>query len=155
VPIQRASMKYWEEKQNKMRSTIAAIFIFLVQGMYAQPVLSWMELSATRVHTTPDMRYQPDFFQGLNERNNTEVTVTGYIIPMDVEQNTYVLSMTPFSNCFFCGQAGVETVIDLHFADSNVKFKVDDYVVLSGFFRLNKNPGQGFIYSMRNVKVKK
>ncbi|MCC5917264.1 MAG: hypothetical protein JJU02_08040 [Cryomorphaceae bacterium] len=134
-----------------------ACFWCVPGSIQAQNILSWMELSATKVTTDFEtmQAYDPEFFQGLYERNNTEVMLSGYIIPMDVEQNTYVLSMTPFSNCFFCGQAGIETVVELHFSEKNIKFSVDDYVVLTGVFRLHKNPGTGFIYSLRNAKVKK
>ena len=125
--------------------------------VHAQDILSWMELTSTKVSTDIDnpQDFKPNFYQGLYEREHTQVMLTGYIIPIDVEQNTYALSMNPFSNCFFCGQAGVETVVELHFDGKSPSFKVDDYVVLMGTFRLHRNPGMGFIYSLHNAKLKK
>ena len=136
---------------------VFACLMMATHALPAQNILSWMELTSTKVATNFEQPqvYEPEFFQGLYDRNNTEVLLSGYIIPMDLEQNTYVLSMTPFSNCFFCGQAGIETVVELHFTKKNMKFNVDDYVLLKGVFRLHKNPGTGFIYSLRNAEVKK
>jgi hypothetical protein len=142
---------------NVLRMYIFAGIMLLSPVLWAQNILSWMELTSTKVVANFEQPqvYEPEFFQGLYERNNTEVLLSGYIIPMDLEQNTYVLSMTPFSNCFFCGQAGIETVVELRFVKKNIKFNVDDYVLLKGVFHLNKNPGTGFIYSLRNAEVKK
>ncbi len=140
-----------------IRLLISSWLLTFTATVNAQDILSWMELTSTKVSTDFDnpQDYQPNFYQGLYEREHTQVMLTGYIIPIDVEQNTYALSMNPFSNCFFCGQAGVETVVELHFAKKNQNFKVDDYVVLLGTFRLHRNPGMGFIYSLHDAKLKK
>lgn len=136
---------------------ILGLMLCVFQQSHGQDILSWMELTSTKVSTDFDnpQDFKPDFYQGLFEREHQNVMLTGYIIPIDVEQNTYALSMNPFSNCFFCGQAGVETVVELHFLGKNQSFKVDDYVVLTGTFRLHRNPGMGFIYSLHDAKLKK
>lgn len=141
----------------KLAFRIILPLMFFGSSLAAQDILTWMELSSTKVVTDFDnpQNFQPDFYQGLYEREHSEVMITGYIIPIDVEQNTYALSMNPFSNCFFCGQAGVETVVELFFDSKRQTFKVDDYVVLTGTFRMHRNPGMGFIYSLHNAKVKK
>jgi hypothetical protein len=136
---------------------IGVLMLGTMMPIHAQDILSWMELTSTKVSTDFDnpQNFKPDFYQGLYEREHNQVMLTGYIIPIDVAQNTYALSMNPFSNCFFCGQAGVETVVELHFAEKRQSFKVDDYVVLTGTFRLNRNPGMGFIYALHDAKLKK
>jgi hypothetical protein len=48
----------------------------------------------------------PTFGAPLKKLENKEVIIKGYVIPVDVATNMYVLSAFPYSQCFFCGGAG-------------------------------------------------
>ena len=60
--------------------------------------------------------YFPIFDETHKKLDSKEVEITGYIIPLDVEANMYFLSAYPFSACFFCGNAGPESVMAVNFA---------------------------------------
>ena len=65
----------------------------------------------------------PTFGPSVQKLKNQPVSITGYILPVDLDANLYVLSAFPFSACFFCGGAGPETVMTLNFKKSARKFK--------------------------------
>src|SRR5438105_1910185 len=44
----------------------------------------------------------PTFGQGIQKLNGKPVELTGYVLPVDLESNIYVLSAFPYSACFFC-----------------------------------------------------
>ncbi len=83
------------------------------------------------------------FSTGLTALDGQQVQLTGYLFPLD--EGLYVLSAKPFANCFFCGQAGPETVVELNPAHSLQSFEMDDFIAVKGTFRLN-NADQNRLY---------
>lgn len=120
-----------------------------------QKILTWFVLGQTLSGEDPSRPgvYVPVFSPELEKLNGQEVILTGYVIPLDVENNTYALSKTPFSNCFFCGKAGIETVVGLKFKNRQSKFLVDQFIVVKGVLRLNKHPKGDFIYYLENAEL--
>ncbi len=57
----------------------------------------------------------PRFSAEFRDLEGTEIELRGYVMPTDVEMNaeSIILSRYPFSSCFFCGQAGPETVCEV------------------------------------------
>jgi len=125
------------------------LFILLVssfvQSATAQKVdLTWEQLS----EVTFEQKYQdavgsyvniPTFSPKLNTLDGKEVEISGYVIPVDIEQGLYVLSANPFANCFFCGNAGPESVVELEFKKKQKRFNTDDFLRFRGKLKLNKN----------------
>lgn len=83
--------------------------------------------------------FYPIFNKRLLALQAKQVYITGYMIPIDVEANFYVLSAFPFANCFFCGAAGPESVITIKFKGNTGKYHTDDRVTISGKLRLNED----------------
>ena len=81
-----------------------------------------------------------------------EVTISGYLIPIDVEANTYALSKNPFTSCFFCGNAGPETVIELKFDKSPGRFATDTYVMIKGVLKLNRH-GNALFFTLTHASL--
>ena len=48
----------------------------------------------------------PTFGPSVKRLENKDVSIKGYVIPVDASTNMYVLSAFPYSQCFFCGGAG-------------------------------------------------
>jgi len=69
--------------------------------------------------------------------------ITGYIIPADPEQDIYILSFFPYASCFFCGNAGPETIVQLVFEQKDKSrkrnYQIDDIRTFRGKLRLNKD----------------
>ncbi|WP_338875844.1 DUF3299 domain-containing protein [Spirosoma sp. SC4-14] len=79
----------------------------------------------------------PTFGQGVQKLNGKTVELTGYVLPVDLESNLYVLSAFPYSACFFCGGAGPESVVSLKFKKAGKKFKTDERRTFRGTLKLN------------------
>ena len=69
-------------------------------------------------------------------------------IPVDVDEDFYVLSRYPFANCFFCGGAGPESVIDLRFPGKSERaYQTDERLTFRGKLRLNADD----VYQMNYI----
>ena len=79
----------------------------------------------------------PSFPDELKELDGKEVKLSGYILPMDVEGEYYVLSAFPYVSCFFCGGAGLESVMELDLKEKKAAFKVDEYKSFVGTLNLS------------------
>jgi hypothetical protein len=90
----------------------------------------------------------PTFGAPLKRLENKEVMIKGYVIPVDVATNMYVLSAFPYSQCFFCGGAGPESVMSLKPKKSEVrKYKTDEMHTFTGKLKLNADD----IYEMNYI----
>ena len=79
----------------------------------------------------------PSFSETVKAMEGKEVKIKGYVLPMDVSGEQYVLSAFPFASCFFCGGAGQESVIELRLEDFDRKFETDEYLEFQGILKLN------------------
>jgi len=112
----------------------------------AQQVIGWNDLKDVR-YTDPanpelagDPLHQvPHFGPEVKALAGKEVEIRGYMLPLTVDNKLYILSQYPFTECFFCGGAGKETVIELKLKKES-KFDIDESIVMQGTFRLNDNP---------------
>ena len=92
--------------------------------------------------------WKPTFGESVENLEGKEVYITGYIIPVDYDENFYVLSRYPYANCFFCGGAGPESVVDLRFKKEDGKtYKTDERATFKGTLRLNADD----IYEMNYI----
>ena len=87
-------------------------------SLYAQENVSWEELadvewSEQYDSTTAVSLLIADFGPEALKHQNKEVYISGYVIPLDALGIQFALSRTNYASCFFCGQAGPETVMDL------------------------------------------
>jgi hypothetical protein len=92
--------------------------------------------------------WKPTFGDGVRALETKELYITGYVIPVDIDEDFYVLSRYPYANCFFCGGAGPESVVDLRFADADHRaYATDERLTFAGSFRLNADD----IYQMNYI----
>ncbi len=91
--------------------------------------------------------WKPDFGPTVKALEGREVYITGYVIPVDYDEDFYVLSRYPFANCFFCGGAGPESVVDLRFKGKTRRYETDERLTFKGRFALNAND----VYQMNYI----
>ena len=96
---------------------------------------------------------EPLFGTKVTSLKGKEVELTGYMIPVDVDANYYVLSANPFASCFFCGQAGPESVVSVKFKKVNKRFNTDDRVTINGIFTLNTDDINELNYIIEKAEV--
>jgi len=94
--------------------------------------------------------WKPIFGPLVKDLEGGKFYITGYVIPVDIDEDFYVLSRYPFANCFFCGGAGPETVIDLQFeGHSPREYATDERLSFAGELKLNADD----VYQMNYILV--
>lgn len=69
--------------------------------------------------------------------DNTQITIRGYHIPV-MEDELIILSKFPNANCFFCGGAGLETILEVRMVEKPSKrFEMDEKLTFSGRLIVN------------------
>jgi len=129
-------------------------FIFLPSfSLQKEPVeLTWkaltdVEFNDVFIEELDTYYWKPTFGETIRAMEGKEVFITGYMLPVDIDEDYYVLSRYAFANCFFCGGAGPESIIDLRFKKSNRKYKTDERLTFKGVLKLNATD----IYSMNYI----
>ncbi len=126
---------------NYLMMTVLAMI--LTQGpAFAQTAITWETLSdvvfTDKFSKEVDGYYLfPTFGKSLVALQGKEVYITGYMIPLDPASGIHILSANTYSNCFFCGAAGPESIIELHLKPGHRVFKMDERVVIKGKLKLN------------------
>lgn len=111
---------------------------FRGQSLSAQVALSWDDLYDVTFETMPGDNWAcPRFGPALRALDGREVYLTGYVLPTDVDDNRYYLSANAFASCFFCGQAGPESVIELELERATRNYRTDEWLRFRGVLRLN------------------
>jgi uncharacterized membrane protein YcgQ (UPF0703/DUF1980 family) len=104
--------------QNLKIAIIVVIVLFIGFRGSSQENISWDLLADVVWHeeedtTTGYKNTVGEFGNYLKQFNGKEVYISGYVIPLDAMGMSYALSRSSYASCFFCGQAGPETVMEL------------------------------------------
>ena len=124
----------------------AVICFFLVTSSSAiGQVEGWSAFAKTKFETkynqaAAEYFMMPIFPADLKALIGKEVSLEGYYMPIDVDGNAYIiLSKFPFSQCFFCGGAGPETIAEVTFkVKPSFKFEADQFIRVKGKVKLNE-----------------
>lgn len=87
----------------------------------------------------------------LKALQGKKIKASGFIVPID--SKTYALSKNVFAQCFFCGNAGPETIMGIKFKGNTPKLKTDTYVTMEGTFRYNADDIDDWIYHIENSVI--
>ncbi|RED99798.1 hypothetical protein C7460_10780 [Marinoscillum furvescens DSM 4134] len=96
----------------------------------------------------------PVFSEELKSFDGKEVTLQGYVIPLQssLEQRYFVLSRFPYNNCFFCGNAGPETVAEIY--TDKVYSDQDQHVEVTGILKLNADDPLHLFFLIEEATVR-
>ena len=94
----------------------------------------------------------PVFGKEIKALEGKEVTIKGYIIPVEgyKSHKEFIFSAFPYNMCFFCGGAGPETVMEV-FATESVKYTTDP-IYLKGKLELNASDINRLMYALNNAE---
>ena len=81
--------------------------------------------------------YYPHFGSSVKALEGKEVYLKGYMLAIDPKEGYYLLSRNPMAACFFCGNGGPETVVELKLKPGHRRFKMDQVVTITGRLKLN------------------
>lgn len=107
-------------------------------------VLSWADLAKVdfKMQYNEEMESEvpyPIFSETIKALAGKPVMIEGYVIPVEEtgDNSIIILSAFPYTQCFFCGAAGPESVMDILAKGKLSKLKMDDEVTFKGKLKLN------------------
>ncbi len=121
------------------------LLLFSTASLAQSPPEGWSLFAKTKFEAkyndkSAEYFLYPVFSPELKEMVGKEVSLEGYYMPIDIEGNAYIiLSKYPYSQCFFCGAAGPETICEIKFKDKHGKFEMDQFLRIKGKLKLNEN----------------
>ena len=133
---------------------VLILFAWLLQNPFqGWDTLSRLELISGFDDFLGEETEVPVFSQELKAFEGEVVTIEGYVIPLQTGQegDFFVLSRFPYNNCFFCGNAGPETVAEVY-----TKGKVameDSRVRVTGRLELNADDPLHLFFILSDARV--
>lgn len=122
---------------------ILAFAVFsLNSAIKAQTVITWELLKDVEFVEVWSEEFNavymvPKFGSKVKSLDGKKIQIRGYVIPVDVLADYYVLSANPYSSCFFCGQAGPESVMEIQLSKQYDGLRMDKIITVQGKLRLN------------------
>jgi len=94
----------------------------------------------------------PVFSKYLKNWNGKKIKIKGYLIPLSEMggRHEYMLSSLPFNQCYFCGGAGPETVVEVQ-TNEKIKF-VTRQISIEGVLVLNDTDPDHHMYILKDAK---
>lgn len=139
-----------------MRIFLLIVLLAIGKIAHGQTVLNWSDLSTgiSWENNSPEPYFpvfqKANFSPDIRALEGEQVIITGYLLILDGKQSIYLLSKNPMASCFFCGNGGPETIVDLWFA-TKPSFVMDDLVSVEGTLRLNENNPNASYYRIENA----
>jgi hypothetical protein len=133
--------------------TIFALLFFFADSAFGQnPFDFWRNLRdvSYEEHNDPSLGKikLPVFGEKVTAFENKTVTIKGYIMPLELGSDYIVISAYPFENCYFCGAAGPETVMEV-FPVENIPFA--NMITVKGILKLNRKDIHRLYYRLENA----
>ena len=142
-------------------SKIILLFLFfsicLIENNFAQTKNVWNTLALMkyeRQYAESDgigaQAGQGRFLPLIEKMNGDEIEVKGYIIPLSGQkaQSHFMFSAYPYASCFFCGNAGPETVMEVFMKnDKKVEYS-DKAITIKGKFKFLPNKLDDIMYQL-------
>lgn len=95
----------------------------------------------------------PIFHDDIKILEGKPVQMSGYLIPFGEQTGKlHFLSAYPNSQCFFCGGAGPESVMDVMTVKAHHDFKMDDIITFRGTLHLNDSDLNYMNYILKDAE---
>lgn len=141
-----------------MRFFVLIALFWIGTDARGQAVLDWSDLAEGISWALPSPEaifpgfQTANFSSKMKELKGKQVIITGYFLVLDGEQSVYLLSKNPMASCFFCGNGGPETVVDLRFSQKP-SFMMDELLSVTGTLHLNENNPNECYYRIENANA--
>lgn len=158
-----AKTKAKKMKTSKSKAFFTLPTLFLVFGfallfpqlLRAQVDPLWKKLGKISYETKMDEDLGaeimfPIFDENVKGLDGKEVTIKGYVVPLEIGEDYFAISAYPFNACFFCGAAGPETVMEVYLAEDITI--TEETITLKGRFELNGDDIHHLMYILRDAR---
>ena len=143
-----------------MKKKIFLLFLcgFFSLHFYSQNIITWELLKNVEFDEIWSEEFQayymvPKFSSSVKAMDNKDVQIRGFIIPVDIVQDYYVLSANPYSSCFFCGQAGPESVMEVQMVKKYEGLRMDQIITFKGKLKLNVDDIYQLNYILEDAEI--
>jgi hypothetical protein len=119
-------------------------------------VLNWQMLAKTKFKPLSVdsldgiIVMMPTFPLFMRKIEGQIVQMKGFVIPLEEtgDATTMIISANSYTSCFFCGQAGPESVMDIRLKNPELskRYKQDEQVTFRGRLKLNETNFDYFNY---------
>tara|TARA_B100000900_G_scaffold32266_1_gene24434 strand:+ start:675 stop:1112 length:438 start_codon:yes stop_codon:yes gene_type:complete len=142
----------------KKKIFLLLISYFFSLHFYSQNIITWELLKNVEFDEIWSEEFQayymvPKFSSSVKAMDNKEVQIRGFIIPVDIVQDYYVLSANPYSSCFFCGQAGPESVMEVQMIKKYEGLRMDQVITFKGKLKLNVDDIYQLNYILEDAEI--
>ena len=126
-----------------MKKYFQTLLLLLIANASFAQADGWVTFARTKFEAKYNEKakeyfMQPEFSTELKNLIGKEINLEGYYLPIDVDGDAYIiLSKFPFSQCFFCGGAGPESIAEVSFKIKQDRFEADQYIRVKGKLKLN------------------
>ena len=140
-----------------IRYTILFLFLVSAQLGKAQTPIDWIALADIELEEKTDAEFGLNYYEAsfgpIATFEGQEISIKGFIIPLDPLGTQYVLSRNPQTSCFFCGGAGPETVLKLELKPTALKrYKTDTNLTFKGRLKLNTDTKDDLLYVLEDAE---
>ena len=138
------------------------LLFFMITGLFnsvkSQNIITWDLLKNVEFDEVWSEEFQayymvPKFSKAILALDGKEIQIKGFIIPVDIVQDYYVLSANPYSSCFFCGQAGPESVMEVQMVKQYEGLRMDQIITYKGKLKLNVDDIYQLNYILEDAEV--
>ncbi|UII26025.1 DUF3299 domain-containing protein [Fulvivirga maritima] len=141
-----------------LRTIIITIFLLIGNEAISQTKITWKTLGdVTFTDKYSDeveaYYYYPHFGEHIKNLEGKQVYLKGYILEVDPKEDLYVLSRNPYASCFFCGNGGPESIVELELSSDHPPFKMDQVITIQGVLKLNQDDIYHCNYILAQAKV--
>ena len=137
---------------------LTTFFLFFIGNIFSQNIITWELLKNVEFDEIWSEEFQayymvPKFSESVKAMDGKEVQIRGFIIPVDIVQDYYVLSANPYSSCFFCGQAGPESVMEIQMIKKYEGLRMDQVITYKGTLKLNVDDIYQLNYILEDAEI--
>lgn len=141
-----------------MLRLIIIILLFSATQGFSQTKITWetlSDVSFTRKYfeEVDEFLYYPDFGKSVKGLEGKEVYIKGYMLAIEPAEDIYILSRFPFAACFFCGNSGPESIVELQLKPDHPQFAMDQVVTIKGNLKLNQDDINHCNYILKDAEV--
>lgn len=134
---------------------IFGILLFAHLQSFAQD-LTWKVLADVTWERKYNKEYDehinyPKFGGKISPYSNKEVVIKGYLLPVEVEGDYIVISAFPYQSCFFCGGAGVESVMEIYLKKKKTVKAMQ--IRVKGKLQLNADDVNHLVYLLKDAEI--
>jgi hypothetical protein len=99
-----------------------------------------------------EMNFFPIFTPEIRALDGKEVTVKGYILPMEANGEVFLLSAYPAASCFYCNKnAGPQSIMEIY-PKKPIPYE-EGMVTIKGKLKLNYNDPYKFSYLLEGAQM--